>query len=112
MFLTVRKRLVSGSSPDHQTEQNCLRGHKRGRGHTLQTHQSRTREVLDGELAVLGEGDVSAESSCTRLLVWRPLAVDLGSGKTSCARGSEREGIPLIVNYCAFSGNLIFRKYA
>lgn len=62
MFLTVRKRLVSGSSPERQTKQNCVDGQKKRAGHRWR-QRWRTREVLDGELAVFGEGNVSAHSS-------------------------------------------------
>lgn len=53
---------------------------------TLHYKWSHTWKVLDGELAGLGEGNVSTYSSWAGVRVHCPLAVCLGSGKTKCTR--------------------------
>lgn len=57
---------------------------------------SRTWKVLDGELAGLGEGNVSTYPSWAGLRVHCPLAVRLGSGKTQIVRGIKRGGGDII----------------
>lgn len=94
MFLTVRNRLVSGSSPEWDKKSQMLTSSIR---HNLANRDSKQRQtlhckwsptwkVLDRELAGLGEGHVSPYSSWAGLSVRYSLAVCLGSGKTNCAR--------------------------
>lgn len=96
MFLTVRNRLVSGSSPESETvKRNKLRDiYQRNKDvikllRTLCCERSPTWQVLDGELAALGEGNVSAYSSWADLGVRYSLAVCLGSGKAKLCEGSK-----------------------
>lgn len=116
MFLTVRNRLVSGSSPEGHERSTELRNVQPHNHRALCTEEKiqRTWKVLDGELAGLCEGNVSTGSYWAGLRVHCPLAVCLGSGgkkKTKqIVQGSARGWILSILNYCAFSGNLIFGK--
>lgn len=115
MFLTVRNRLVSGSSPGGDmdgrlssktfghTNNNLHRGKNQThlKGPRWRAGWSLWRKRLHQFLLSRSQGSLSPR----RLFgIW-------GKGKKKLiVQGSARGWILSILNYCAFSGNLIFGK--